>query len=177
MTGEKSPESIAKSLLSQGGCQVAVIKCGSRGAMVAEGDLVEWVSAFETEFVWPIGSGDVFAAVFANEWAVKQTAAKTAALIASQSTAFYCENRHLSFPANFPSSFGGKPVSPVRSGTRKAYLAGPFFSIGQIWLVNEATGCHRDNGRLSPWGCLSRRRYQDVLRRRFSPHVSTRRRN
>lgn len=146
MTGEKSPESIAKSLLTQSGCQVAVIKCGSRGAMVAEGDQVEWVPAFETEFVWPIGSGDVFAAVFAYEWAVKQTAAKTAALIASQSTAFYCENRHLIFPADFPSSFGGKPVSPVRSGTRKAYLAGPFFSIGQIWLVNEARAALRSQG-------------------------------
>lgn len=147
MTGERTAESIAEKLLGKDGCRVVVVKCGSLGAVVAESSTVVRVPAFETEDVWPIGSGDVFAAVFAYEWANKSAPAVDAAMVASKATAFYCEKKHLRFPSLFPQGFENRALPAMaQTPQKRVYLAGPFFSIGQIWLVNEARAALQSQG-------------------------------
>lgn len=49
--------------------EVVVVKRGPWGALVYENGRLEHIPAYATDTVWPIGSGDVFAAVFAARWA------------------------------------------------------------------------------------------------------------
>lgn len=137
LTGAKEPLEVISSLLSKSPSGVAVLKCGSAGALVASSGEVTSIPAFETETVWPIGSGDVFAAAFAYEWAAKGNNAEESALLASKSTAYYCETKSAQMPEHFPSNFERPALSIGRRERKKVYLAGPFFSIAQIWLVNE----------------------------------------
>jgi len=139
LTGEKEPSRIAEKLIGLDGSKTVVVKCGSQGAIVAEAGKTERIPAYETKSVWPIGSGDVFAAAFAWWWACNGTSAVEAAHDASKVTAFYCEKQHLDFPANFATTFQNRPLPfHAHPKRKKVYLAGPFFSMGQIWLINEA---------------------------------------
>lgn len=132
----------ATKLREMEGAEAVVVKCGSRGAVVVKDNGVDTVPAFETEHVWPIGSGDVFAAAFFAAWAHLDYAPREAALVGSRAAAHYCATRSLPLPnlgdglSTFPplnvhNSSGSGPSPTV-------YLAGPFFNIGQRWLVNEA---------------------------------------
>src|SRR5580700_4186985 len=58
-------EEAAKRIALDSGADVVVVKRGPLGALVLENGNFNTVPAFETSTVWPIGSGDVFAAVFA----------------------------------------------------------------------------------------------------------------
>ncbi|HWB04281.1 MAG TPA: PfkB family carbohydrate kinase [Verrucomicrobiales bacterium] len=140
LTGEYEPQKIARALVGKNNCEAAVVKCGSLGSYVCDGASVEHVPAYETDSVWPIGSGDVYAAVFALKWTAGSMPASEAAEVASKATAFYCESKSLAFPPDFPAPFRNRPLkwsdSPDRR--KRVYLAGPFFSMSQIWLINEA---------------------------------------
>ena len=139
LTGAKNPHEIASALLRVEDCTVAVIKCGSHGCIVAGEGLNAHVPAFRTDFVWPIGSGDVFAAVFSKLWAIDKLNPAEAAEGASKATAHYCETMSLDFPADFFQTFKKEPVKPREFATSpEVYLAGPFFSMSQNWLIEQA---------------------------------------
>lgn len=146
MTGEASILEAVQKLRSSNNCAVVVVKRGSLGALVADSEGNHEIPAYETESVWPIGSGDVFAAAFAVKWAVEGLGAKEAASFASKATAFYCEHRHLQFPSGFPDEFLNKPLFSGVKSQKRVYLAGPFFSMSQIWLINEARLALRSQG-------------------------------
>lgn len=118
-----------------------VLKRGPLGALVLDGD--EWteVPAFQTDTVWKIGSGDVFAANFALGWAMEGRSASDSAFRASLATAVYCDGR--GFP-ELPmlDIFPAKPIQPSarwRAGRRpRIYLASPIFTLAQLWLVEQA---------------------------------------
>ena len=126
-------ESIGKSLLSSEGAEVIVIKNGSNGALVVENKGTTKIPVFETYSVWPIGSGDIFSAVFAWKWMLEKLPAAEAALFSSRFTAEYCESKQLPLLAS-PRNLN--PL-PGHNEPRKIYLAGPFFNISQRWLINE----------------------------------------
>jgi len=90
--------------------------------------------------VWGIGSGDVFSAVFAGEWAENGEDAADAALTASKATATFC--RHRSLPISravvesVPNSASPTFISPDATPPT-IYLAGPFFDIGERYVVEE----------------------------------------
>lgn len=137
LTGKPNLEPAARDLLTSEGADVVVVKSGSRGATVVESDgSVHRVPAFHAEVVFSIGSGDIFAAAFAAYWGLERLRATEAAELASRATARYCESRSAVVP----------PSSDVRSWTMvpasfregRVYLAGPFFSMGERWLVEEA---------------------------------------
>jgi nucleoside 2-deoxyribosyltransferase len=135
----------ASRIASEFNSEVVVIKGGPRGALVYENGRYMRVPAYKTEFVWPIGSGDVFAAVFAARWAGQDLPAVEAANDASRAAALYVNNRVLPISSDEIKGESAFPFSPLVV-TDKAleeteyhtYLAGPFFNIAHRWLVEEA---------------------------------------
>jgi hypothetical protein len=139
-TGKRNVATAARALHRDHGCDVVVVKCGSRGALVHTRKEDEWVAAHLTPSVFPLGSGDVFTAFFAWHWAAGGASPKTAAMRASRATAFYCANRFLPLPSEADKLASKKyPPLPRKAKSRlgKVYLAGPFFDLGQRWLVDE----------------------------------------
>lgn len=146
MTGkvDASVDDMARELLQAHGASVVVIKRGPRGALVFDGANVHAVPAYRSQEVWKIGSGDNFVAHFAHQWMQRGRACAESADLASKATAFYCETRSFATPESLaefaPSAI---PVSErYAAGWRPTvYLAGPFFTLSQLWLIEQA----RDN--------------------------------
>jgi len=138
---DASPETIAPVLAAQEKAEVVVIKMGPRGAFVWTADGTAQVPAYRTKRVWKIGSGDCFVAHFANAWMHDGLSPAEAAEVASRATAYYCETQGLPTKDNLASY----AVSPVELSAdclagvqRQIYLAGPFFDLMQIWMVEQA---------------------------------------
>lgn len=112
--------------------EVVVIKSGAQGAFVFDETGITHIPIFQTEKVWPIGSGDVFSAVFAWKWMKEGLTAVESSYFASEYTALYCDTKQLPLPTS-PQLY--KPLNPKLS--KKIYLAGPFFSAAERWLVEE----------------------------------------
>jgi nucleoside 2-deoxyribosyltransferase len=115
---------------------VLVIKMGAKGALVIDNSGSETlIPVYKTNYVWPIGSGDVFAAVYAYYW-FKNGNAVAAANQASWSTACYCNS--ISF--QFPEIANEKRIAPlhIKDYPRgQVYLAAPFFTFAERWLVEQ----------------------------------------
>jgi nucleoside 2-deoxyribosyltransferase len=145
MTGASSIPDMGAALL-KGSAEVVVIKRGARGLSVFTRDqggktVHQTLPAYETQRVFPIGSGDVFSGVFALGWAVEHLEPLEAARRASQATAYYCGTRQLPIPENPEAELTAAftPLRPPAEGPRpEVYLAGPFFTMAQRWLVREA---------------------------------------
>ncbi|MFZ6780432.1 PfkB family carbohydrate kinase [Undibacterium sp. Ji83W] len=140
---------IAALLASQEQAEIVVIKMGPSGALIYDKGEIGLVPAFSTNHVWKIGSGDTFVAHFAYQWMQQGLAAIEAARLASKATAFYCEN------AGFPSKaslerFDPPPIVPssrFKNGySPMVYIAGPFFTLNQLWLVEQIMNNLRDMG-------------------------------
>lgn len=134
-------QELAIVLAEQERAEVVVIKMGPLGALVYDNGAISTVPAYRTERVWKIGSGDTFAAHFALGWMDKGLSAHDAASVASIATAFYCENQ--GFPdQDLLAGFKPNPLQPsarYRDGyAPKVYLAGPFFTLAELWMVGQA---------------------------------------
>lgn len=135
---DESIEKIGITLLNQ--ADVVVIKMGSEGATVFDkkSQKVEYIPCYCTNKVWKIGTGDVFSASFAYAWIVKEMNPVQSAQFAAKATAYYADTK----------SFLGKDgfnnlnyPTIVSQGIKSVYLAGPFFNLQQLWLINE---CRRN---------------------------------
>ena len=154
LTGETTPERMGRSLLKKHGAEVAVVKLGTFGALVVTGELATAVPALKTERVWPIGSGDVFSAALSHSWAEKRLDPVDAATRASAAAAYYCNSRQLPLPRDYLATAGAftpanikAPKSPKSSKSSPLiYLAGPFFTMAQRWLIDEARRALRGQG-------------------------------
>jgi hypothetical protein len=161
LSGERDAEQGARSILAAEKAEAVVVKQGSRGALVVAEAGVERVPAYRTDRVWPIGSGDVFAAVFAHYWAERDLKAADAANLASLAAAYYCGSRTLPIPYGYQDSYR-PPALSLRPrdqiGEKQVYLAGPFFTTAQLWLVDEARTALLDQGVLvfSPYHDVGR---------------------
>jgi len=136
-----NPLDILKSVARMDNASVVVLKLGPSGALVWENGRVTKVPCFQTEYVWPIGSGDVFAAVFFAYWAKMRRRAVEAANRASYAAALYCNSEVLPISKNQLLAKSLRPVvvkNKLKSAPKKTvYLAGPFFTVAQRWLVEE----------------------------------------
>jgi hypothetical protein len=132
-----SVELAGRAIIKRHGFDVVVVKCGALGAVVIERGGVSEVGVFPTQSVYPIGSGDVFSSVFAYCWGELGLPAADAARRASLGTAVWVSRAPMQILR--PS---GEVVNPDFLEERLIreppiiYLAGPFFSIAQRWLVN-----------------------------------------
>lgn len=132
---------LAKVLLTKENAEVIVIKCGTLGAFVATYDEIQLIPPYKTNKVWSIGSGDVFAAVFAHYWMNEGVSPFDAASMASLATAYYCNSRVLPIPANFLSSVNFEPIvgkNEVAEEVKQVYLAGPFFTMAERWIIDQS---------------------------------------
>ncbi len=138
----ESIEDLAKDLLAQQRAAVVVIKLGPGGALVTTKSSCEYIPAYETNSVWKIGSGDVFVAQFALHWLTEERSASDAAERASRATAYYCSTRGFVTPdTRHHESYSAIQVSQRyrnQAWRPTVYLAGPFFSLAQLWLVEQA---------------------------------------
>lgn len=136
-----TPEDCAKLLASQHDAEVVVIKMGPIGALLWTNDTTKRLPAYWTSNVWKIGSGDCFAAYFSLAWMHDQLTPEKAVEFASKATAYYCER--MTLPSR--EDLDGFAPEPVRTSPqfqqgvkRQIYLAGPFFDLSQVWMIEEA---------------------------------------
>ena len=116
---------------------VAIVKRGIRGALVATASSRDEVPAYSASGAFSIGSGDVFSAAFFYFWAIRELDACEASNLASLAVASYVESKAL--PLLDPDLLSKPSRSVIVSDAgAKVYLAGPFFNLPQRWLVTEA---------------------------------------
>jgi len=148
MPGEH-PSKTAPSLAQQQGAEVVVVKMGPEGAFVWTATATAQVPAFRTRRVWKIGSGDCFVAHFANAWMHNGNTPAEATAIASRATAYYCDTQGFPTVADLESrDFPAVELSDAyQQGIRRqVYLAGPFFDLAQVWIVQQARTNLQDMG-------------------------------
>jgi nucleoside 2-deoxyribosyltransferase-like protein/pfkB family carbohydrate kinase len=143
MGGGTDPIAAAMTLL-QNGAEVVVVKSGIDGAYVVQNSNITHVPAYRTNPVWTIGSGDIFAAMFAARWGANGDAAVDAALLASRAVAAYVES--MSLPCPSVSELNDATLSEATLAGGKVYLASPFFTVGERWVVDEARRCLSELG-------------------------------
>lgn len=118
-------------------CYALLIKGGAQGAILykSKTDAIR-IPVYKTNKIWPIGSGDVFSAYFAYSW-FSGKELEDCALSASKATALYCNSKDLSSVGG-QSGFQFEQLIIKNSPEGQVYLAGPFFTYAERWLVNEA---------------------------------------
>ena len=167
MPGEH-PSKVAPVLARQQCADVVVVKMGPEGAFVWTSAKTAQVPAFRTSRVWKIGSGDCFVAHFANAWMHDGKTPTDAAKVASLATAYYCETQ--GFPtADILATTAFTVVQPsiaYLQGKRfQVYLAGPFFDLAQVWMVEQARANLQSMGLrvLSPYHDIGLGSAEDVV--------------
>lgn len=125
----------ARRLLEGSGAEVVITKRAARGLLVTTAESQVSVGPVPTERVWPIGSGDVFGAAFAWAWAEQGHDPIDAARAGSRAAAAWCGHQIKVLSA---ADLEAGDELEVQDG--RVYLAGPFFSLGQRWLVALVRG-------------------------------------
>lgn len=154
LTAEEEPEKVAAALQGSGKCVGVIIKCGPQGALVATATSQLWIRPFPSKRVWKIGSGDVFSAAFTRAWLQEGISILDAAWFASRTVAEYVGTRAESFDPDClqriredAKAAAGKTTTTVRAiPDASIYLAGPFFTTNEQWLVDEARFALREMG-------------------------------
>lgn len=131
MAAEADLEAAAQKLLEISPADVVITKRAARGCLVTTADAQEWVGPFPTTRVWPIGSGDVFAAGFAWAWLEDGAEPVEAARAGSHAASIWCSQLRLGLRSDDFRPASGE-LNP-RDGC--VYLAAPFFNLAQRWLV------------------------------------------
>lgn len=139
--GGPDVEAAARQMAETLGADAVVTKAGARGCLVTErqSERQTWVGAHPTATVHKLGSGDVFSAAFAHAWH-NGSEPVDAARFASAATAWWCDGNGLALS---PGALAGElpdAGSDELDNTGRApliYLAGPFFSIEQRWLIDQ----------------------------------------
>lgn len=145
LTGAGSLDEAARRMAEREHASVVVVKRGTHGATVFVDGEFHHVPAFRTTSVWPIGSGDVFSAVFTKAWALENLSAVESARRASLATALYCQSRTLPVVTDLEAS--ALEVARVREDAgQQIYLAGPFFNMMQRWMIRQAREAISDCG-------------------------------
>jgi nucleoside 2-deoxyribosyltransferase len=121
--------------VAETGASVVVVKQGPRGALVYEDSHLSTVTAYKSETVFKIGSGDVFSAVFTHYWGERKETASVAAELASRAVARYVATKNVQVTTEDAS---GDDAFPIHAGIGPIYIAGPFFNLGQRWVIEEA---------------------------------------
>lgn len=129
----------ARRLLEETRAEVVVMKSGSDGALVLTPSSESIVPAYQTNRVWTVGSGDVFAAAFTAWWGAKGLQPAEAANLASRATADYVNSMALPINSQLPDASEQRPK--VMGRPARVYLAGPFFNLAQRWLVDDVRRC------------------------------------
>lgn len=148
--------------------EVVIIKQGAQGALVWSNQQANLVPAYRTQNVWKIGSGDCFVAYFAQAWMEQQLDPAAAADFASRATAYYVDTKGFTTPQTLAAA-NYTPIHPsseqLSTKPKKVYLAGPFFHLGQIWLIEQARTLLQSTGLqvISPFHDIGLGTAEDVV--------------
>lgn len=138
IVGSDNVQEIKKYFLEKEDCYALVLKMGALGALVfdtsSDEEIIK-IPVYKTQRVWPIGSGDVFSAFFAYQW-FNGNSISDSATLASKATAVYCNTKSLTI-SNYLEKFDLEKLVVDSIPDRQIYLAGPFFTFTERWLVNE----------------------------------------
>ncbi len=117
---------------------VIVVKRGPLGALVMQPGGNIRIPAYRSATVFKLGSGDIFTAVFAHLWGEREWPAAKAADFASRAVARYVSTRGTQVSLE-----GLEDLAPYAGGETagRIYIAAPFFTLSQRWLVDEMRGC------------------------------------
>lgn len=146
---ELSAADLARALSKSQNAEIVIIKMGPAGALLFHDGQLHHIPSFLTSQVWKIGSGDVFVASFAHFWLEEGLTPLKAAMQASRATAYYCETKGFASKAELETYHPAAASLSKKSRTGRpplVYLAGPFFSLAQLWLVEEARARLLDMG-------------------------------
>ncbi len=125
---------------------VVVVKCGALGAIVVDSNEVSHVGVFPTHKVNPLGSGDIFSGVFAYYWAERRIPAIEAARLASRATAAWVSNEPFQVISYDGNVVWQDASHEVFAESVAVYLAAPFFTISNRWLVELCKTALKDLG-------------------------------
>jgi bifunctional ADP-heptose synthase (sugar kinase/adenylyltransferase) len=126
----------ADKLLSDEKAVAIVVKRGPRGAAIFTRDEhTVFIPCYRARRVFKIGSGDMFAAAFAYFWQMGNERIAEAADLASRAVACYAETQDASIPSKEELLKGYN--EPVEGRPGSVYLAAPFFSLEQRWILEE----------------------------------------
>lgn len=139
-SNELSVKKVASKILELERASSVILKCGSAGAFVFTPNESRNVPCFRTDRVFSIGSGDVFAAVFTYCWGELDFSIFDSAEKASRLTALYCDRGVIdsSLCLDSETSFPPLKIDLERNFAGTVYLAGPFFTMAERWLIDEA---------------------------------------
>ncbi len=112
-----------------------IVKRGPLGATVFHASGSTNISCFRARRVFKIGSGDIFAAAFSLFWMEGGETIEAAADLASRAVACYVETQDAFIPTK--EELQRDYNQPVSSPPDSVYLAAPFFSLEQRWLLEE----------------------------------------
>ncbi|QND63675.1 nucleoside 2-deoxyribosyltransferase [Mesorhizobium loti] len=128
----------ARALMSMTGASAVVVKMGPAGALAVDDRINTSIPAYASEAVFKIGSGDIFSAVFAHVWGELHQDAASAARAASQAVARYAASRSVQVSLD-----GLEQLTPIArtNPEGRIYIAAPFFTLPQRWLVEEIRRC------------------------------------
>ncbi len=116
---------------------VVIIKRGLHGALIfTEGKVIS-IPAYRTRSSFLIGSGDIFTSEFAYRWLIEGNSPEVSATFASLAVAYYSQSPTLPLPETLPESFTPTPINLDEASRRSVYLAGPFFNLQQLWMIDE----------------------------------------
>lgn len=117
-------------------CQALVIKQGAKGAMLfrSKDDEGIGIPVYMTPKVNSIGSGDVFTATFAYQW-FNGASLLEAAMNASKAVACFVASHSVTGLKETLANFNYPSLEYRHEG--QVYLAGPFFSYSQRWLIGQ----------------------------------------
>lgn len=118
--------------------EAIIVKCGQRGVYVQSKNEKGWVPPYRTEKIFPIGSGDSFVAAFAYYWKIRELKFIDAATKSSIAAAYYVSHKMMNNEEGL--EVFRQELEPLiyKPGRKKVYLAGPFFTLSDLWMINEA---------------------------------------
>lgn len=137
ISGYNNQAEIRKFFFEEEKCHAIIIKNGCYGATLYRdiNDNGFVIPVYKTDRVFTIGSGDIFTSCFAANWFFTDNLEESA-ILASKATACYSQsNGNILETIKGLSDFKFHPLSYHERG--QVYLAGPFFSFSQKWLINE----------------------------------------
>ena len=135
-----------RNIQKRASASVVVIKHGALGVLVLDRSKSSWIGVHPTRSVWPIGSGDVFSGVFAWAWGERKFSPLKAAILASAGTAAWCSTRVIPLAKDFHKHINKLSPAILIKQPPRVYIAGPFFSASQVWLLEVVKGALENLG-------------------------------
>ena len=136
---DRDERSAAERMLS-GRPDAVVTKRAAAGCTVSwlggSGPVHEDIGAHPTDRVWPVGSGDVFSAGLAHALDAGADFAE-AARVGSASAAHWCSTQVAAVPRALLDGDTSALPPALPPSRPRIYLAGPFFTVPERWLVDQ----------------------------------------